>query len=276
MQDTIRTQRVFYLGTAALAAIVALLRALSLTLALERTSGYFVADAALPLCYRILTGLGMLACILFPWLALKGRVPQARAAQTPYGMCGAGLCALLCFLNFIAACMQKSTLLPTLLWLVGLLSLLAATVYFILQINNLKASINTVVVLGCLAIVAMACLIAFTYFDIGTPMNAPHKTDLHIALLAIMLYLLYELRAAAGISLPRALTACTALAFFLSVTVGFSDLVATVTGVYTDPVYLAQDLLLIAFAIYIGARGAADCRVAAPQAKGEAPPNECQ
>ncbi len=263
MQDTIRTQRVFYLGTAIATLIATVLRALSLTLAFDRTTGYFKAGAALPLCYQIFTAACLLACILFPLLALKNRVPQERAKRTLHSTCGAGLCALLCFLNFIAACMQTSELLSPFLRLLGLLSLLAATVYFILQATPHKIGVATTAVLGCLTIVALACLISFSYFDVATPMNAPHKTDPHVALLAIMLYLLYELRATAGIPLPRALTACTALAFLLSVTVGFSDLVAYLAGIYTAPTYLAQDLLLIAAAIYIGARGAADCRVAA-------------
>ena len=266
MQDTVRTQRAFYLGAAAMTAIVTALRALALTLSLDPVSGYFTPNAALPLCYRILMGLACLAGILVPCLWLKGRVPTERANPSLYSRCGAGLCALLFLLNFIAACMQKSTLLPSLVWLIGLLALLAATVYFTLQAAGVRVSSTTTAVLGSLAILAVACLIAFTYFDVATPMNAPHKTELHVALLAVMLYLLYELRDAVGISLPRALTACTALAFFFSATVGFSDLVATVAGVYTDPVYLAQDLLLITFAVYIGARGAADCRMPTPQA----------
>lgn len=271
MQDTVRTQRAFYLGVAAMAAIVTVLRALALTLSLEPASGYFTPNAPLPLCYRILTCLTCLACILVPCLWLKGRVPVERAKPSPHSRCGAGLCALLFFLNFIAACMQKSALLPALVWLIGLLALLAATVYFTLQAAGIRVSSSATAVLGSLAILAVACLIAFTYFDVATPMNAPHKTELHVALLAVMLYLLYELRDAVGIPLPRALTACTALAFFFSATVGFSDLVATTAGVHKSPAYLAQDLLLVALAIYVGARGAADCRMPAPQATEEAP-----
>ncbi len=271
MQDTVRTQRAFYFGAAAMAAIVTALRALALTLSLDPASGYFTANAPLPLCYRILMGVACLAGVFTPCLWLKGRVPTERAKRSPHSRCGAGLCALLFFLNFIAACMQKSTLLPSLVWLIGLLALLAATVYFTLQAADVRVSSTATAVLGSLAILAVACLIAFTYFDVATPMNAPHKTELHVALLAIMLYLLYELRDAVGIPLPRALTACTALAFFFSATVGFSNLIATVAGVYTNPAYLAQDLLLIAFAVYVGARGAADCRMPAPQAKEEAP-----
>ena len=266
MSERFRTTRVFYLGAAILTLIAAVLRTLSLSLCLDPASGYFHEGAALPTCYRILAALSVLAFILFPLLALKGRVPEKRANMTRPGVCTSLLCAILFFLNFIMACTGRSALLPAALWFFGLLFLLGGAIYFILQ--ALKPYVRdittgTVTVFGCLCILGVACLISFTYFDITTPMNAPHKTDLHLALLFVMLYLLYELRDVANIARPRALTACTALAFFFSVTVGVSDLVAYCLGRYADPTYLFQDLLLVALAIYIGVRALCDSAITA-------------
>lgn len=266
MSERFRTTRVFFLGAAILTLIATILRTLSLALCLDPASGYFEAGAALPTCYRILSVLSALAFILFPLLALKDRVSQRRAEMTRVSLCASLLCAILFFLNFIMACTGRSALLPVPLWLFGLLFLLGGAVYFILQ--GLKSRVRdittgTVTVFGCLCILGVACLISFTYFDIATPMNAPHKTELHLALLSLMLYLLYELRDVAGIPRPRALTASTALAFFFSVAVGASDLVAYCLGIYADPSYLIQDLLLVGFAFYIGARALNDCTVAA-------------
>ncbi|MBE6603683.1 MAG: hypothetical protein E7636_05050 [Ruminococcaceae bacterium] len=257
MQNAIKTQRTYYIGAALLALIAAVLRTLSLTLTFDRASGYFTASA-LPLLFRAFWGCSLIALVLFPILALKGRIPSKRAALSPFSTCGACLCALLLFLNFVCSCTMQPTGLPIMLWIIGLLAILFGIVYFILQTPFLKAGATTHAVFGSLTILAFACLIAFTYFDIGTPMNAPHKTDLHMALLAVMLYLLYELRAKADISRPLALTACGAVAFFLTATVGLSDVVAYLAGAFTDPVYFAQDLLLLALAIYIGARSMAD------------------
>ncbi|MBR2010636.1 MAG: hypothetical protein IKA06_02665 [Clostridia bacterium] len=260
MQNTIKTQRTYYIGAALLALITAVLRALSLTLAFDRASGYFT-KGALPVLFRVFWGCALLALVLFPILALRGCISEKRSANTPFSTCGAGLCALLLFLNFICSCTLQSTMLPTALWLVGLLALLLGVVYFILQTPLLKAGAGTHAVLGSVTILAFACLIAFTYFDISTPMNAPHKTDLHITLLATMLYFLYELRAKADISRPLALSACGAIAFFLTTVVGLSDTVAYLAGAFTNPVYFAQDLLLLALAVYIGARSLADASI---------------
>lgn len=268
MQEQIRTARIFYLGAAVITLVATVLRTLSLALCLDPASGYFEAGAALPACYRILCALSALAFILFPPLALKGRVSEKRAGMTRVCLCASLLCAILFFLNFIMTCTNRSALLPAPLWIFGLLFLLGGAVYFILQALKSRVgdiTTGTVTVFGCLCILSVACLISFTYFDIATPMNAPHKTELHLALLSLMLYLLYELRDVAGIPRPCALTACTALAFFFSVTVGASDLVAYFLGIYADPTYLMQDLLLIGFAFYIGARGLNDSTVTLPK-----------
>lgn len=257
MQNAIKTQRTYYIGAALLTLITAILRTLSLTLTFDRASGYFAAGA-LPALLRVVEGCSLFALVLFPVLALRGHISSKRATRSPFITCGAGLCALLFFLNFICGCTLQSTMLPTLLWAIGLLAILLGVVYFILQTPLIKAGAGTHAVLGSLTIVAFACLIAFTYFDISTPMNAPHKIDLHMALLATMLYFLYELRAKADISRPLALTVCGAIAFFLTAAIGLSDTVAYLAGALTDPVYFAQDLLLLALAIYIGARSMAD------------------
>jgi len=257
MSTFFRTHRAYCLVTAALALIATVLRALSVALFTDKASGYFLADAALPIITHVVMALAAIALALYPLLLLKGRVAVKRARLTSGGVIGSLLCALLFFLNFISACISGSTL-PGPLLAVTLLALLCATLYFLLAVPRFQVSVKTRTVLGALAVAALACLVALTYFDVATPMNAPHKTELHLALLAAMLYLLYELRDSAEFPMPRMMAACSALAFFLAVTVGFSDLLAYTVGIYESPLYLAEDLLLPALAVYIGARSIAD------------------
>lgn len=256
MQNKI-TPRAYLFGSAFLALLTAILRALSLTLAFDPASGYFT-HGALPVVYRIVAILSLTALAAFPLIAFRGKLAAKRAPLSRVGEGGAALSAIFLFTNFICGCTIKSETLPALLWLVGLLSLLAAIIYFIVQTPFVKASINTTAVLGSLTILSLACLIAFTYFDVTTPMNAPHKLDQHVALLAVILYLLYELRAKVEIGRPLLLATFSGVAFFLTVSVGLSDTVAYLAGAFTSPLYLAEDLLLLALAVYIGARAMAD------------------
>ena len=257
MQNKILTGRAYLLGAALLAFFTALLRTLALTLSFDRASGYFTSGA-LPLLYRIIAILSLVAIVTIPPIFLRGKISPTRASLSRIGTCGALLTSLLLFMNFIVGCTIRSTILSPLLWLMGLLSLLLSTVYFLLQTPRLAAGTSTHAILGSFAILALACLIAFTYFDITTPMNAPRKMDLHMALLAVILYLLYELRAKTDISHPTALSVFGGLAFFLTVSVGLSDIIAYLIGVFGNPLYLVQDLLLLTLAVYIGARSFAD------------------
>ena len=251
------TLRTYLLGSALLTLLTAALRTLSLTLAFDPASGYF-EGGALPVIYRTVTLLSLAVIIALPLFFFKGKLSAKRTPLTRSGACGACLCALLFFINFIVGCTIKSTVLSPLLWLVGLISLLLATVYFILQTPFVQAGKNAHAVLGSITVLALACLIAFTYFDVSTPMNAPHKMDLHVALLSVILYLLYELRAKAEIARPLALLIFSSLSFFLSASIGVSDTVAYLSGTFSSPLYLAEDLLLLALAVYIGARSASD------------------
>ena len=255
MKERYFTARNYVLGAAGLGLLTALLRGLCLALAFE--GSYFVSGA-LPLIYRIVALLSLGALALFPALALGEKIPQTRATLTRAAKGGATLTAIFTFACFIAGCTINNASLPALLWLVGLLALLLAVVYFILQATNAKASDNTHAILGSAAIFALACLVAFTYFDVATPMNAPHKLDLHVALLGATLYLLYELRARVGIPKPMALITFSGIALFLTLSVSVSDIIGTVVGSFRDPLYLVQDLLLLALSVYIGARALAD------------------
>lgn len=270
MSTFFRTHRAYCLTTAALSLIATVLRTLSVALFTDKASGYFKAGAALPVLTHVVMALAAVCLMLYPFLLLRERVALKRAKHTSASVIGALLCALLFFLNFVSACLSGSTL-PGPLLALTLVALLCATLYFLLLAPRFKVNAKTLTVLGSFAVAALACLVALTYFDVATPMNAPHKTELHLALLAAMLYLLYELRDVAGIPMPRMLTACSALAFFLTVTVGFSNLFAYTLGIYESPLYLAEDLLLPALAVYIGARSAADaaCAPTKTEQKGE-------
>ena len=255
VKNNIFTARTYILGAAGLGLLVAALRALCLALAFE---GSYFTGSALPTVYRIVFLLALSTLSLFPALALRGKIALARAPLTPAAKGGAALAAIFAFACFIAACTISNASLPALLWLMGLLALLLTVIYFILQAVGAKAGDNAHAILGSATIFALACLVAFTYFDVSTPMNAPHKLELHVALLGAVLYLLYELRARVGISKPMALVTFSGLALFLTLSVSVSDIIGTVVGVFRDPLYLVQDLLLLALTVYIGARAFAD------------------
>lgn len=254
----LRNLRVYYIGVFALALSAAVLRTLALTLSLNRASGYFQASGGLPIALAVLLAVATAAILLYP-LLLRDRVPTVARPHGFFSHASSALCAILFFIAFISTCTAKRAVaLPTLLWLAAILALLAATIYFLAKTPLCPLGITGQSVFGSLTLLALACLIAVTYFDVATPMNAPTKIHLHLALLAMMLYLLYELRDTVGAPLPRVRVAFTGLAFFFATAVGISDLFAAISGYSKGFIYLSHDLLLIGFALTVAARGAAD------------------
>lgn len=256
----IRNLRVYAIGVLTLTLLATVLRTLALTLSLDRSNGYFRAGTGLPIVLSILLTVGIGVILLFPAL-LRDRVPTRNVTSRPMAHASSILCAVFFFIAFISTCTAKRTVaLPTLLWLVGILTLLAATVYFLAKTPLCPLGVTGTAVFGSLTLIATACLITVTYFDVATPMNAPAKTHLHLALLAAMLCLLYELRDTVGVPLPRMRVAFTALAFFLGSTVGISDIILALAGYSKGFIYLSHDLLLLGLALYAAARGAADLK----------------
>ncbi len=254
MQKTLAHPVKFTVITLAAALVCTLLRSLALCLAFE---GNYFTGAPLATVQAVMTALALAALIILPLVAswrapITAKEPKGHALFTKLT---AALAALALFLCFISACIAGGTLgLPAIILVVTFPSLLAGIVYFILHLFGKSASDTVRIAFGSILLIAFAALICLTYFDIGTQMNAPHKISQHVALLAVMLWLLYDMRAAAGAPRPRMQTAVTPAALFLCLTNGVSNTIGYIAGKYTSSLFFATDLLLLVLALYIVAR----------------------
>jgi hypothetical protein len=141
--------------------------------------------------------------------------------------------------------------------LLAALACAAAALYFLFQLLGAE-SLATPCAYG--VIFAGILLLSVTYFDRYTQMNAPHKVWVHLSLLSIMIYMLYELRARIGRPAPRALTVTSALVLMLCIPTGVSDLIAYACDLYDNTLYLICDLVLIAFGGYVASHTVATLR----------------
>ncbi len=261
MNSSAARLRLYYGGAGLLALIATLLRTCALFFSFDREIGYY-NKGALPVILSAFAGLAIL--FFFSYLFTEKKSPEIlpQPCSLP-SIISAGAMALLMLCNFIVACsLQGIMKLPFLLWLLGILFLLLGTLYFILRFLAEKPPLTATLLLGYAVVFALALLLCFTYFDQQVGMNTPRKTDLHLSLLSLMFYMLYELKELAGMPAPRAARISGMLAFFLSLSVGVSNLLAFAAGIYSSIPYLVQDLLLVGFAAYIGTRGFAEARTA--------------
>ena len=258
--------RFYALGVGALTLIALILRSLSLLLAFDTNIGYFTTDLPIGrfLIYflYIMEALGIVGCCCLPFLTRKGELPQRHACVSLTGRVAAGISALL-FAAVAIYLLTQIKLLPCPAMLTALAAICAgvAAAYFALQC---LAAPSTSPALGYGVILAAALLLSITYFDRYTQMNAPHKIGLHVCLLSIMVVALYEIRALINRAAPRALGVTSALCFFLCATIGVSDLIAFLAGVYSSTLYLMIDLLVTGFAFYIACRTGTDLQALTP------------
>jgi len=228
------------------------LRALSLFLFFDADIGYFHQGDDTVLKLYIMEGICLALCFATPFLLKTEKVPQKEDKLSPVGMIGTVLCAL----AFVAAALfllfrYDLVPAPTALVLLAVAFSLLAAVYFALRLTPPS---ETAVWFGYCAILAAATLLAITYFDRYTPMNAPHKISLHVCMLCTMLALLLEQRALLDRALPRVRVGVTYFAFFLCTAVGVSNVSAFLGGILDSHLYFFVDLTVLALAVYFGAQ----------------------
>ena len=251
---------IYYLSAAFLAVVATVLRTLCLGLGFDRDIGYYARGAAMPVFLHVLEAVTVVCFFtLFFFVPREAMPAEKPTAPSRTRRIVPALVALLFALNFVAFCrVNTGHGLPTALFVCGVLFIPAAVAFFLLPILGLARRRDLTVTLGILSVFGVVCLVAVTYFDAYTPMNAPHKTGLHLSFVPVLFYLLYTLRDAAGAPMPRAKAVASMTAFFAAFTVGVSDLLAYPMGAFKDPAYLAQDLLLIGIAVWIGVSTAAE------------------
>ncbi len=229
------------------------LRSVALGLFFDADVGYFRRDDFLIDLY-IMEGIATSLCFALPFLIKKEARPTADQPLSLGALVGAGLSALtLAVVAFYLLMRREQLHAPTGLVLITALLLVVGAGYFVGQFRT-KQDTATVLVFGYGLILALACLLAVTYFDLYTQMNAPHKVSLHLCLLATMAAVLFELRVPLGRPLPHVHAAVCGFACFITATCGLSNTVGFLVGAYDNATYLLCDLCCVGLCVYFAAK----------------------
>ena len=247
--------RIYLIAAACAAVVLTVLRTLALTTALDVGIGYFRKGAALSTAIYILEGIFLLAALSLPLFIKRDSLPTVRKPASLFTLIATGVAAL-ATIALIAILIAHIPLLsaPLILSVVTLLFLLGAAIFFGLQFLAENPPPSLLLTAGYGAILSAALLLSLTYFDLYTPMNAPHKVSIHVALLSLMLCLLFDLRPLIGAARPRGHAVLSAIAFLLSASIGISNAVAFLSGVYDNVFMLGIDLYLVACSLFVAAR----------------------
>ncbi len=236
-------------------------RIVALSFFLNTDTGYFTKGGVTIPLYALELLVAAL-CVALPFLVKKEPVAVCDAHLSIGALLGAGLCSLAMVLTAVYYILRRARIpAPTVIVLLAAIFLLGGAAYFINQfLTNQEPA--TTLPFGYAAILGAALLLATLYFDLTTPMNAPHKISLQIALLATMAAILYELRIATGEPMPRVQAAVCGFACFACAVTGIPNTVAFLTSAYDSTPYLFADLIVTALAIYFGAKSVSICRPA--------------
>lgn len=244
----------FYLILALVTIGTIALRCVALLVSFQTEIGYF-ESGALPILLYVLEGVAAAFCLVFPFLINKEEATEPTSNASLGNLVTAGLCAL----AMIATAITLFLKMPrnadgsltgfAILYVLTALLLLAGSAYFLLKFCE-KQSLYASLPLGFIAVPSFALLLGVLYFDLYTPMNAPHKVSLQVVLLAVMIALLYELRVSLEVPRPRAAAAVYGFTAFACTSIGASNTVAFLVGTYQGVIYLLVDLLAVAFGAY--------------------------
>lgn len=250
-----RSYRIYLIAAACATLALTVLRTLALTTALDVDIGYFREGSPLVTALYIMEGIFLLAAFSLPFFIGRDTLPAARRPASLFTLISTGIAALGAAV-MIAILIAHIRILsaPPLLTVLALLLLLGAAVFFGLQFLSENPPPRLLLPAGYGAILSAALLLSITYFDLYTQMNAPHKVSIHVALLSVMLYLLFDLRPLIGAARPRGHAVLSAICFLFSAGFGISNAIAFLAGAYGDVFMLGIDLYLVAFSLYVAAR----------------------
>lgn len=251
MTRSLQRLRMLFLSAASLTLVGLILRTLSLFFAFDRDIGYFARGAFCPVLLSAVEAVSILWFFLFFFLIKKGTLPDMLPAPGLAAVCGRSFAGVTTLAAVVVLLWNANRLVaPTVIPLLAALCLLFGLVYLLFPVLG-KKQLTAELFSGYALIFACALLLSVTYFDRYTQMNAPHKVGQHLALISIMPALLCELRVRIGRARPRAHAVFACVSGFLCTVVGGSNVIATIGGVYGDPVYLVIDLFLLGFGVYL-------------------------
>lgn len=270
--------RVYLYSTAILAMMSAILRTASYFLSFDEGIGYF-SDSVLLSVTNSLTVAALLWCvsgfILIPGKAFGNFAPDFSGNSVFLTSLVAGFVMTADFVYKIYTYNKDGVFknierifsdryaandggfekIVAVLTIVGLAaSLLSAVCFFVRSSTKLKAKLAAA--LGLFPLLRLLSGVGLIYFDMKIQMNSPSKLILEFAIIALMLYFVYEERLylAGPYAKPKPFFVFGLIALVLSLTAGISELAAYYSGFVTRGDFCIESFICLVLSLYVLAR----------------------
>lgn len=255
-----------YLGiVGALSALGAALRTAALFGDYDAAIGYYRTSAVLPDVFHVLTVVSVviaLALVLFlRGKTLKSSLPTLGAPSKISALTlMIALAALALYYMYLLAAPEKAVYgsvvsgASSAVWVIAFICAIPGVIYFLALALGKKKKGEAQALLGFFVIFFVLMSLAATYFDFTTAMNSPNKLLLQVSYMAVMIYMLFELRYFLGRAKPKAYGAVSLAALYLCFTVSVPGIIAFFAGIFTKLDYFFCHFFMLCFGVYILAR----------------------
>jgi len=173
-----RARKIYGIAALSAAFLCAVLRTLSILFFYDKDIGYFLAGAALPIIFEVLTVVSVIAAVVFalvkPISVLSNSASDASYVKYAAILAAVGVAAytavyvrgLISYLSVYGLTWQIA---------LTLISSIGALVFFILIAFTAPRASIAYVLTGCMTVIWLTLALASSYFDNFVQMNAPNK-----------------------------------------------------------------------------------------------------
>lgn len=255
--------KIYSLAIFLLTAAATVLRSLCLLTRYEPNLGH-LQPGSLSIATAVLLAVGVLVCIASIWIFPQATFPQGTltGSRTRAGWAILYLLsAACCFFSGLYFLANRASNSIVIYILIGVFSISFAMFFLVNCSQDATKSATASTVLSpwlCLAgILALIFLLASSYFDMTVALNGPFAAPFYFSIIFACLFLLAEARVYAGQPSSRLHPALTYAAFFLSTSVGISNLIFSLLGDAANGISIAEParaLLLLSIPFASAAR----------------------
>lgn len=246
---------VYAISALILTFVAIVMRTLSLTLFFDSGIGYYTHDV-LPYATNIFC---VLCVVLFLSALFTVRTSDVTSDGREHNafLAVAGIVAVAGFAVYFFISISgygKIEDINSVIGLVGKLCVIAAALYFAMNVSSAQSNKSAQVMCGYGIIIWLVYALAVTYFDNDVQMNSPDKLTLHLALVASMIFFVCEFRAyLAQIRKGIYLSSLCAAVFFTGF-VAVPDVIAQIMRAHGNYTYIRFDYVCLGIFIYCAVR----------------------
>lgn len=220
------------------------------------------AASPIPTALNITIGAVTVVLLLSGLFVKRGALGDKLSQMSQFSVFASGLCGFLCaatalmrvYEYFTGAFTVAAGNTSAIFACIAAVFAIPACIYFIAGAVKSSFAQKPKIITGFFVIIWGAFTLVSAYFDMTTPLNCPPRIINQVACIAIMIYMLYELRFPLDAARPRHFVSFGCAALFILAVNGISVTALTFLGIFAVGYQTVFAIFQVAMALYILSR----------------------